>query len=88
MTIDSAHDLLHAAVMTMFVVATPVLAAVLLVSLVVNVLQTVTQLHDHALAFVPRLLATAVVALLLLPWILGRVSEYATEVYRTAGTGL
>ncbi len=87
MTIDSAHDLLQTALMTTMIVAAPVLGAVLLVSLVINVLQTMTQLHDHALAFVPRLLATALVLLLLLPWILGRVSEYAVDVYRAAGAG-
>ncbi|QDT55742.1 Flagellar biosynthetic protein FliQ [Caulifigura coniformis] len=87
MTIDTAQDLLRTALMTGFVIAAPVLGAVLLVSLVVNVLQTMTQLHDHALSFVPRLLATGLVLLLLLPWILGRVSEYATEVYRSAGHG-
>jgi len=87
MTIDSAQDLLRAALMTGFVIAAPVLGVILLVSLVVNVLQTMTQLHDHALSFVPRLLATGVVLMLLLPWILGRVSEYATEVYRSAGHG-
>jgi flagellar biosynthesis protein FliQ len=87
MTIDSAHDLLQTAVMTIFVIGAPVLGAVLLVSLVVNVLQTMTQLHDHSLSFVPRLLATGIVLLLLLPWILGRVCEYATDVYRTAGQG-
>lgn len=87
MTIDSAHDLLQAAVMTVFVVAAPVLGAVLLVSLVVNMLQTMTQLHDHALSFVPRLLATGIVLMLLLPWILGRICEYASDVYRAAGQG-
>jgi len=87
MTIDSAHDLLQTALMTSFVLVAPVLGVVLLVSLVVNVLQTMTQLHDHALSFVPRLLATGLVLVLLLPWILGRVCEYATDVYRAAGNG-
>jgi flagellar biosynthetic protein FliQ len=87
MTIDAAHDLLQSAMMTIVVVAAPILAVVILVSLVVNVLQTMTQLHDHTLAFVPRLLVTAVLLLLLLPWMLGRVSEYAVDVYRAAGTG-
>ena len=87
MTIDSAQDLLQTAVMTGFIIAAPVLGVVLLVSLVVNVLQTMTQLHDHALSFVPRLVATGLVLILLLPWILGRVCEYATDVYRAAGHG-
>lgn len=86
MNVDSAQDVLQTAVMTMFVIAAPLLGVVLLVSLVVNVLQTLTQLHDHALAFVPRILATGVALLLLLPWILGRFAEYATEVYRSAAT--
>ena len=87
MTIDSAQDLLQTAVMTGFIIAAPVLGVVVLVSLAVNVLQTMTQLHDHALSFVPRLVATGLVLILLLPWILGRVCEYATDVYRAAGQG-
>lgn len=87
MTIDSAHDLLQSALMTTVTMAAPLLAAILLLSLAVNVLQTMTQLHDHALAFVPRLAAAALLMLLLLPWLLGRVTDYAVDVYRAAGNG-
>lgn len=84
MTIETAQDLLQMAVSTMFVVTAPVLAVIVLTSLVVNVLQTLTQLHDQSLAFIPRLVVTGVVLLLLTPWMLERFSEFATDVYRSA----
>jgi flagellar biosynthetic protein FliQ len=87
MTVDVAHDLLQTALMTTMSVVAPLLAAIVLVSLVVNVLQTMTQLHDQALAFVPRIVMAGVLMLLLLPWLLGRVTDYAVDVYRAAGNG-
>jgi flagellar biosynthesis protein FliQ len=85
MSIDAAHDVLQTALSTVFVLTAPLLAVVLLVSLIVNILQTMTQLHDHTLSFVPRLVIAGATALVLLPWLLGRLSDYATDVYRAAG---
>ena len=39
--------------------------------------QTLTQLHEPVVAFVPRLLAVIVVVLALLPWLLGRWITFA-----------
>ncbi len=50
----------------------PLLAAALLVGLLVNVLQTLTQLHEPVVGLVPRLLAVLLVLLALLPWLVGR----------------
>ncbi len=86
MTVDSAQDVLLGAFQATFLMTAPILGVVILVSLVVNALQTMTQLHDHALSFVPRLVITGIAVLLLLPWMLGRLSEYAIDVYRSAGS--
>ena len=50
----------------------PLLAVALLVGLVVGVGQTLTQLHEPVVAQVPRLVAVALAALVLLPWMIGQ----------------
>jgi len=84
MSTTAAIELLQSALSTTLILAAPVLAVLIAFALVINILQTLTQLHDHTLIFVPKLLGAGIVILLLLPWLLGRLAEYATDVYRTA----
>jgi flagellar biosynthesis protein FliQ len=55
----------------------PPLLAALVVGLLVGIGQTLTQLHEPVVAFVPRLLAVVLVVLALLPWLLGRWVMFA-----------
>jgi flagellar biosynthetic protein FliQ len=50
----------------------PLLAVALLVGLAVGAAQTLTQLHEPVVAQVPRLVAVAVAALVLLPWMVAQ----------------
>lgn len=84
MTTTTATDLLQAALSISLTMALPVLVVLIALTLFINVLQTLTQLHDHTLAFVPRLVGSVLIILLLLPWLLGRLSEYTVDVYRAA----
>ena len=49
----------------------PLLAVALLVGLLVNVGQTLTQLHEPVVGLIPRIAAVALVLLLILPWLRG-----------------
>ena len=57
----------------------PLLAVALLVGLVINVGQTLTQLHEPVVGLIPRLLAVALVLLLILPWMLSRWVTFAVD---------
>jgi flagellar biosynthesis protein FliQ len=57
----------------------PLLAAALLVGLVVNVGQTLTQLHEPVVGLVPRIVAVALVLLLVLPWLVSRWVSFAVD---------
>ncbi|WP_294058293.1 flagellar biosynthetic protein FliQ [Sphingomonas sp.] len=63
------------------VVAGPVLAVTLIVGTVVSVLQVATQLQEMTLSYVPKLLATAVVLILLGPWMIARITDFARGLY-------
>jgi flagellar biosynthesis protein FliQ len=57
----------------------PLLAAALLVGLLINVGQTLTQLHEPVVGLVPRLVAVAVVMLVILPWMISRWVAFAVD---------
>jgi flagellar biosynthetic protein FliQ len=57
----------------------PLLAVALLVGLLVNVGQTLTQLHEPVVGLVPRIAAVALVLLMILPWLLDRWVSFARE---------
>jgi len=59
-------------------IAGPVLVTALAVGLLVSVLQVATQLQEATLSYVPKLLACAAVLVLLGPWLIGRLTAYAT----------
>jgi flagellar biosynthesis protein FliQ len=59
----------------------PLLAVALLVGLLVNVGQTLTQLHEPVVGLIPRIAAVALVVLLLLPWLLDRWVTFARDLF-------
>jgi flagellar biosynthesis protein FliQ len=73
--IDAARQALGMAL----ILGGPLLAAALVVGFLINVGQTLTQLHEPVLGLVPRLLAVGVVLLLILPWLLARWVSFAVE---------
>ena len=51
----------------MLLVSAPMLGAGLIVGIIISVVQIVTSIHDTALAFVPRIVVTFVVFLIVFP---------------------
>ena len=73
--------LLREAMITVVVIASPVLGVALLVGLITGFLQTATQIQDQTLSFIPKLISILVVGAMLLPWMLDRMIEYAATVF-------
>ena len=53
---------------TVLQVSAPMLGAGLIVGIIISVIQIVTSIHDTALAFVPRIVVTFIVFLIVFPW--------------------
>ncbi len=67
----------------------PPLVAALLAGLLVGAVQTMTQMHEPAVALVPRLVAVLVVVLVALPWFVSRwVAFFAALVGSLSGRAL
>lgn len=60
-------------------ISAPILLSGVLIGLVISILQSVTQIQEQTLSLVPKIFAMVIVALLLLPWIVMRLMEFAAE---------
>ena len=70
-------DLGRQAMMTAFLLGTPVLVVGLVVALVVGVLQALTQIQDQTISFISKLVAMLVALSVCLPWIVERMVQYS-----------
>jgi flagellar biosynthetic protein FliQ len=73
--------LVREALMLTLLVSAPILGAGLIVGLVISLLQAVTQVQEQTLAFVPKIVAMVLVAILLLGWIGGQISVFAERMF-------
>ena len=73
--VQLGQSALQAAVM----LAAPLLIVLALVTLAVNIVQVLTSLQDNTISSVPRLLATAVAATLLMPWMLRKLALFTVQ---------
>ena len=57
----------------------PLLLVALAVGLIMGIGQTLTQMHEPVVGQVPRMIAVALVTLMVLPWLLGVWVSYAGD---------
>ena len=62
-------------------VVLPVVGAAALVGLLVSVVQAATQVQDHTIGHLPRLLAVVAVLAVTGPWIGGQIAEFAVRAF-------
>lgn len=67
------------ALLTVLLVAGPMLGLGLLVGLLVSIFQATTQIQEQTLTFIPKILAVLGAALLFGPWMLRVMTEFATR---------
>lgn len=76
---DRALSLMTTMLWQSMVVAGPILITALVVGLLISVLQVATQLQEMTLSYVPKLFASALVLIVLGPWMMHRVTQFAVS---------
>lgn len=77
MEADRLLHLMKSMLWQSMIVSGPILAAALAVGLLISVLQVATQLQEMTLSYVPKLFVSALVLLVLGPWMLHRMTRFA-----------
>ncbi len=73
------------ALQTIVYLAGPVLLAAMAVGIVISILQAITQINEQTLTFVPKMIAVIVTLMVMAPWMLRVMQEYAIAVFGGAG---
>jgi len=92
MSADRALNFINDLLWHAITIAGPVLVAILIVGLLVSIFQVATQIQEMTLSFVPKLIITALMLIILGPWMIGLITQFAISAYSTiptlAGSGL
>ncbi len=81
MEADRALNLLDDMLWQSLMVAAPILIATLAIGIVVSVFQVATQIQEATLSYVPKLLVAAGLLILLGPWMMTRMTDFARGLY-------
>ncbi len=73
---DAVHLAQQALILTLLLCA-PLLLVGMLVGLLIGLAQTLTQVQDQTISFVPKAVAMVVTLMFCMPWLLQKMIEYS-----------
>ncbi|MBP9829602.1 MAG: flagellar biosynthesis protein FliQ [Proteobacteria bacterium] len=73
--------MLREAILLIIKLSMPILLVALAVGVIISLLQALTQIQEQTLTFVPKMLAVFGVLLLLLPFMLGSLQDFAGDIF-------
>ena len=79
MTPKDVIDVAREAVWITLLLSSPPLLAGLLVGLVIGLLQAMTQIQEQTISFVPKIVAMILAVTFALPWLIGQMVEYSSN---------
>ena len=77
---DVALYWVQEAMQTAMLMAMPLLGVALVVGLLVSLFQAITSMQEMTLSYIPKILAIALILLLLTPWMLQLLTDFTTQV--------
>jgi flagellar biosynthesis protein FliQ len=68
------------------IISAPILVVGLVIGLAVSVFQTVTQIREMTLTFIPKIVAVMLVMIFTIPWMINKFVEYVHYVMNIIST--
>lgn len=81
MTMETVIGLAENAIWVILLVSGPLLLIALGTGLSVSIFQATTQIQEQTLAFVPKIVAVLVGIVFFGPWMLTKVTSYASDIF-------
>ncbi len=72
-------------IITVLMIATPILGTALLTGILISIFQAVTSIQDQTMTFVPKIFAVAIVLLFLGPWLSATMISFTTDLLANLG---
>lgn len=76
-------DMMQKVFVMILVLSAPVLIVSVVVGLIVSIFQTITQIQESTLTFVPKIIAGVVTLVILMPWMMNVFIESVKELFDT-----
>jgi flagellar biosynthetic protein FliQ len=83
---ELAIDFFKSTVVFALYTVAPFLILTLIIGLATSLIQSVTSLQEQTLTFVPKLLGLSALILILTPWLLRSLTEFAITIITRMGT--
>jgi flagellar biosynthetic protein FliQ len=80
MNTEFATELLKSLMFEAVTLAAPILLTALIIGLAISIFQSVTSIQEQTLTFVPKALGIVALLVILMPWMLRTLVEFATAV--------
>ena len=80
MSPDGVSDIMREGLFLAMILVSVIIIPSLCVGLVVSVFQAATQINEQTLSFLPRLLVTMMILILLGPWLGGLVLDFTSKI--------
>jgi flagellar biosynthetic protein FliQ len=81
MTEELIIEVLKDVFYTTFMILLPILSVSLVVGIFISIFQAATSIQEMTLTFVPKLIATGIVIIFLLPWIIDKMVAITTRMF-------
>ena len=81
MTQGQVMEILQGALLVALKLTAPLLIVSIVIGLIVAIFQAATQIHEQTLTFVPKVLAIALLLLVLGSWMMTVMNDYVNEIF-------
>jgi len=81
MTPDLVIDMLTKALQLSLLIASPMLLFGLVIGLIISIFQSVTQIQEMTLTFIPKIIGVIVAVMLFAPWMLDQIMTYTIQLF-------
>lgn len=85
MTEEMVMALASEAIKTTVYLAGPLLLTAMAIGILVSLIQAITQINESTLTFIPKMVAVIIVLIVMAPWMLDVMQQYAITVFGGAG---
>jgi len=76
---ESSIELIRQTLMVTLKIAVPLLLAGMVIGLLISLVQSITSIQDQTLTFVPKIVGVILIAIILLPWIVGSILVFTSQ---------
>jgi len=85
MSADMVIDMLVQALQLALLVAAPMLGFGLVIGLVISIFQSVTQIQEMTLTFIPKIVGVVVAVMVFAPWMVDKMMAYTISMFSNLG---